>query len=397
MFNKYPYTDVHEMNLDWVIEICRKAENQLTAIGENVSDVLEQWKNDGTLEKMVNDNLTVNLSELNDKIYDVSSKLIKKVDKIKNVVCIGDSYLEGYTPDGNVTDWGNRIAELSGWTVHRFFKGGAGFTNTVDGINFTTLLNTAKNGVPDAGSIDLVLLAGGYNEGSGITSSNIRDWVDTASVFFPNAIIAIGYIAVHGTRSVYSVNSAVSAYTQSTFGCMVLGDLSGAVISDRTLNLSSDGIHPDAAGQKMIANALYDSIRGVQHSTNIGSASVRDDGQGQLFFSCANNNLLFTTIKGSVSGLLSGVCNGTTLNYKHSARSIFKNLKGDIGCEPVIPVIVVNDSNQYAMGVCRIVFNDGYAEYYITALNVAGNNYFNNATEIMYLKGNHCMIPSYYL
>lgn len=404
MFNKYPYSDVHELNLDWVIEICRKAENQLTAIGENVSDVLEGWKEDGTLEKMVNDNLTVNLGEINDKITalnnsiaSLTSALGKKVSKIKNVVCIGDSYLEGYTPDGTVTGWGDRLASLSGWTVHKYYKGGAGFTNTVDNINFTSLLNSAKNGVPDANAIDLVIVAGGYNEVTGIVSNNVKNWADTARNYFPNAIIAVGYIAVHGTRSVYSVNNSVAAYTQEISGCMSLGYLSGALITDLTLNVSSDGIHPNGTGQGLIANAIYDAIRGVQHSTNTRSASVRTDNQGQLFFSCANNNLLFTTIKGSVSDLLSGVCDGTTLNYKHSARSIFNNLKGDIGCEPVIPVIVVNASNQYAMGSCRIVFNNGYAEYYITALNVAGNNYFNNATGIMYLKGNHCMIPSYYL
>lgn len=404
MFNKYPYSDVHEMNLDWIIEICRKAESQLSAISENVSDVLEGWKEDGTLQQMVNDNLAVNLSEINDKITaltnnitSLSNSLASKVNKIKNVVCIGDSYLEGYTPDGTVSGWGDRLASLSGWTVHKYYKGGAGFTNTVDNINFTTLLNSAKNGVPDTSDIDLVIVAGGYNEGSGILRNDVKTWVDTARNYFPNAIIAVGYIAVHGSRSVYSVNASVAAYTQEIIGCMSLGDLSGAVISDMTLNLSSDGIHPNSTGQSMIASAIYNAVRGVRHVTNIKSASVRSDGKGQLFFSCANNNLLFTTIKGGASDLLSGVCNGDTLNYKHTARSIFNNLKGDIGCEPVIPVIVYNGSNQYAEGTARIVFNGGYAEYYIRALNTDGSNYFQNATGFMYIKGNHCMIPSYYL
>ena len=164
-----------------------------------------------------------------------------------------------------------------------------------------------------------------------------------------------------------------------------------------TMTVSSDGIHPNGTGQSMIASAIYNAVRGVRHVTNIRSSSVRSDNQGQLFFSCANNNLLFTTIKGSADGLLSGICNGDTLNYKHSARPLFNNLKGDIGCEPVIPVIVYNGSNQYAEGTARIVFNGGYAEYYIRALNTDGTNYFQNATGFMYIKGNHCMIPSYYL
>ena len=404
MFNKYPYSDVHEINLDWVIDICRKAESQLSAIGENVSDILEKWKNDGTLQQMVNDNLAVNLSEINNKITaltnnitSLSNSLASKVNKIKNVVCIGDSYLEGYTPDGTITGWGDRLASLSGWTVHKYYKGGAGFTNTVDNINFTSLLNSAKNGVPDANKIDLVIVAGGYNEGSDIVHNNVKNWVDTARNYFPNAIIAIGYIAVHGTRSVYSVNAAVSAYTQDISGCMSLGDLSGALITDLTLNVSSDGVHPNSTGQSMIASAIYNAVRGVRHVTNIRSASVRSDNQGQLFFSCANNNLLFTTIKGSADGLLSGVCNGDTLNFRHTARPLFKNLRGDIGCEPVIPVIVYNGSNQYSEGTARIVFNGGFAEYYIRALNTDGTNYFQNATGFMYIKGNHCMIPSYYL
>lgn len=406
MFNKYPYSDVHELNLDWIIDICRKAESQLTAIGENVSDILEKWKNDGTLQQMVNDNLAVNLSEINDKITaltnnitSLSNSLAGKENKIKNVVCIGDSYLEGYTPDGTVSGWGDRLASLSGWTVHKYYKGGAGFTNTVDNINFTTLLNSAKNGVPDANKIDLVIVAGGYNEGNGISRNNVKNWVDTARNYFPNAIIAVGYIAVHGTRSVYSVNASVAAYTQEISGCMSLGDLSGALISDLTLNVSSDGIHPNGTGQSMIASAIYNAVRGVRHVTNIRSASVRSDNQGQLFFSCANNNLLFTTINGGTGAgnLLSGVCNGDTLNYKHTARPLFNNLKGDIGCEPVIPVMVYNGSNQYSYGTARIVFNGGYAEYYIYALNTDGTNYLQNATGFSYIKGNHCMIPSYYL
>lgn len=404
MFNKYPYTDCHELNLDWIIDICRKAESQLSAISENVSDVLEGWKNDGTLQQMVNDNLAVNLSEINDKITaltnnitSLSNNLASKVNKIRNVVCIGDSYLEGYTPDGTIAGWGDRLASLSGWTVHKYYKGGAGFTNTVDNINFTSLLNTAKNGVPDANKIDLVIVAGGYNEGTGIVRNNVKNWVDTARNYFPNAIIAVGYIAVHGTRSVYSVNNSVAAYTQEISGCMSLGDLSGALITDLTLNVSSDGIHPNGTGQSLIASAIYNAVRGVRHVTNIRSASVRSDNQGKLFFSCANNNLLFTTIKGGESDLLSGVCDGDTLNYKHTARPLFNNLKGDIGCEPVIPVIVYNGSSQFSEGTARIVFKGGYAEYYIRALNTDGSNYFQNATGFMYIRGNHCMIPSYYL
>lgn len=58
MFNKYPYTDFHEMNDDWLIskvkEYIAKYDDIDQRIIDNIGDKLEEWKDDGTLADIIN-------------------------------------------------------------------------------------------------------------------------------------------------------------------------------------------------------------------------------------------------------------------------------------------------------------------------------------------------------
>ena len=67
-FNKYPYTDFHELNLDWFLE-------QFKAIQKYAEDSMQQ-----TITEYVNNNLTDIVMESS---YDsVKRKLVMEVTKI---------------------------------------------------------------------------------------------------------------------------------------------------------------------------------------------------------------------------------------------------------------------------------------------------------------------------
>ena len=129
-----------------------------------------------------NDRITANadaIAALEAK-EDADVELLKKKDPWSGIViCIGDSYLEGFTPNGNVTSWGQFIAakkDIPGERYVEKYKGGVGFSTSVDDVNFSTLLTDAINSV-DADKVSLIIIAGGYNDGSADTSSDRKSVV----------------------------------------------------------------------------------------------------------------------------------------------------------------------------------------------------------------------------
>ena len=71
-YNKYPYTDFHELNLDWVIERVKKLTEDWLAMQQEWNDTEEQWQQLHDYVMNYFDNLDVS-QEISDKLDDMAA------------------------------------------------------------------------------------------------------------------------------------------------------------------------------------------------------------------------------------------------------------------------------------------------------------------------------------
>ena len=140
-------------------------------------------------------------------------KIPKNYFANKKFLLIGDSYAEGYTPDGNVTSWQEFFINLTGLTnTIRKYQGGSGFVNISSNKTFQTLLEEVTN---DTTITDIVVL-GGYNDTaySEIQINNaFKSFQLKANEKFPNANIYIGAIGWSNDGSqIYTLNQLIRKY-----------------------------------------------------------------------------------------------------------------------------------------------------------------------------------------
>lgn len=200
----------------------------------------------------------------------------KKFEDLKNrYVIIGDSYLDGYTPEGNVESFGSKLKNMMNasdedWIMAHY--GGVGFVNTVSGKNYKSLTQEAYNRTTKPETITHVIYAGGYNDGS-YTSEEIQkaitDCYNKMHQLFPNAVMYLANIASTFTnnevlwhlhdRVLHAYNSAAGdAKKICSYGYI------GNALHERGM-LASDGVHPTDWGQWIIASALSYKLRGGEY------------------------------------------------------------------------------------------------------------------------------------
>lgn len=184
--------------------------------------------------------------------------LSNRVTKLhhKGYIFIGDSYVQGYSPDGNISNtFVNQIINnLKITDVKISANGGASFANNDN--NFLTLLKNIN--VTDKNSITNIVVFGGYNDYSWSKPDikvGMTNFFNYAKTNYPNAIISIGYVGFCTDSSTYNKRAdSVSVYNE------VSGQLGGNYLSGceyilhNTDEMSSDGIHPNITGHKRLAN-----------------------------------------------------------------------------------------------------------------------------------------------
>lgn len=185
---------------------------------------------------------------------------------LNNVICVGDSYLQGYTHAGNVKSWGAILQEYAllsnSKSVFRFAaEGGAGFsTNGQQGHNYQQLLLNLAGGMTSEEklAVETVIMLGGLND---VMQGNVPDptsAINAARTAFPNA------------RIVYGMSPSFQRYTMDKYFPMIqmhydaicLTDIQYIFVAGTGPWNSGDNMHPSSAGQTAIAQYIISIMHG---------------------------------------------------------------------------------------------------------------------------------------
>lgn len=320
------------------------------------------------------------------------------LEKGKKYAFIGDSYEQGYTPDGTVTGWADLTVNLLGLSNTEYVAYGQGGVamDSSNNNNYYAFINTltGDNDVTD------VYICGGYNDiNASATKATIRQGILNAQTAvtskFPNAKLHIGFI---GNTSVYAnkwdLQSKVVYYSEACneFNIDFMTN-APYVLHDYSVVFSSDGIHPNADGQEAIAEYVSNYIK-YGHADVILEAKDINPTWPSIRTRMTNG---LTTFEFSgaiwsigVAGGASYSCNGQTpLNIVQVTQGYIIGTNARTIRIPVEFVAVLNGSS-FANLSGTLAIEEGYLRLYIAKINSAGNDYDTlNITSLQIFPFNH--------
>lgn len=196
----------------------------------------------------------------------------------RKLIFIGDSYGDGYTPDGSYTGWCDRLknklvnCHFSADNIYINHEGGASFSNPSN--NYLTLLKGVQ--VSNKKMVTDVLIGGGYNElAYGDQASTVKSNIDTLISYvqstYPNAIVHFAPfgVAFKNRNNQFALRyKLMPAYTaKACYNNQPFVVVPGAenILSFENM-MSSDGIHPNEWGLECIAEYLKGYILGTGNS-----------------------------------------------------------------------------------------------------------------------------------
>lgn len=200
----------------------------------------------------------------------------RNLPKNAKIICIGDSYGEGYQATDKTTD--NPYAVMGRTlhaTIYNYSDGGAGFVANSTNTNhtFNDMVNAAYNDhTADAGTIDYVMITGGQND-TPKTYADVKqaatECVTNAATKFPNAKIVV-YPMQWPSYQLWE--SVFTTYTAIMDGV----DAAGAGIAvpngyeffqGHPELFSADHKHPNTNGYKLLGNKYASVLMGGDGGT----------------------------------------------------------------------------------------------------------------------------------
>ena len=241
----FPHSRNQDSDLREIIEMYFKVRDVPTAF--------EEFKK--------NINTTIN-HEVIEYLDSNINSLVAKFGKEKNIVYIGDSYVQGVGGDGE--DIQKFVQKLIGGTYRSFFAGGAGFIRVnINNETFLSCVNNAVNSIADKENITDVVFIGGYNELGVVPTPTVEEFTIAMKKCFdlirsnftlatihlvPMPWINITYNAAHPRIQQRMISAGIANGVHTArYAINWLLEMGGEV-------QSGDNIHPSSVGYGIIAN-----------------------------------------------------------------------------------------------------------------------------------------------
>lgn len=228
----------------------------------------------------------------------------------KRVILIGDSWGQGWTPDGNVESW---ITKITNWlnaqniSVNSSAYGGTGLVaGTKNYLQLLTEIVTELT-TDEKNEVVTVICAGGYNDVSQSVESTYNNAASALKTYvnnnLPNANLLIAFIgscdySVNAVRN-NSINMRLTAnYTNNACRYNNISCTSAENLLDGLTNIwASDGYHPNELGQAVISQYIKSIICGYNYSYLTATASVNIQKVGDSISDPGNGKITMEPFK----------------------------------------------------------------------------------------------------
>lgn len=221
---------------------------------------------------------TINYIERVEQYREETNNLSEKLDILEesvdnsykhNIIYIGDSYAEGYTPEGSVRPWTTYCNSVLGSSLGEYYisaLGGAGFLGDQYGkATFLSLLTNLEGTISDKESITDIIVAGCVNDLNG-SASTIPTYLEAFSTYakatYPKAKLWIAPVGrTKNVRDINALKTFLSYWSASVvYGFNYINRSNLILHSDNFF--SSDGLHPNANGQRAIGSYIGTALLG---------------------------------------------------------------------------------------------------------------------------------------
>lgn len=277
LFENFPYTNFHNLNLDWIIKFCEDLKKELPDIQE-VSE-----KADEILARIAElDDLDEEFEQLeadfNAFVQEVT-QLISTIQKpLTNIICLSDSYGTN-DPDANRYSWCDHLKDmvgLNGTNYTKLYVAGASFGDDDPSKNLYNIFVTGTNDMPEIRKqqiSDIIIVSGvnEWNESDVIMASSMRSLAQHISTNFPNAQVWLFCVQWDKQANIRFVTMGANTNTYASYKALAIELGWHCVINISALinkNVLIDDVHPNSAGSRQIAGIIRDAITGTNVSFN---------------------------------------------------------------------------------------------------------------------------------